>query len=251
MPVKFLFMDEKFARPGSRGRAKVTALAGVLIPAHIHSEVRSRYYRLLAELTGSNGGTISWLPVIHASNLLPEYDDEVRIRFLREIVEIVISFNLRIYRVAYGHGRFLSEVMHNEEKDLLGLCFLGMLSVIKSELEYSQIWPVMEMDGSKIQERNFSRLIQQVDYLSEIDSIRDSITVDNANLGEVLYSNKKSAHGSIVDIVSYLRDLLYMRQIGEELTPFKEKLASLGEDLNAAVSFDEVIWLKYSAASDA
>jgi hypothetical protein len=74
---------------------------------------------------------------------------------------------------------------------------------------------------------------------------KESVSVDNRNLGEVLYTTKRSAHGSVVDCVAYLLHLAFLRSIGHTQTAFKQRLADIASGLSSAIACDEVIELKF------
>ena len=71
------------------------------------------------------------------------------------------------------------------------------------------------------------------------------MSVDNFNLGELLYNTKKSSYGSVTDIVSYLLDARASKLSGQKLSTFKNGLATIADGLVPAIAFDEVIELKF------
>lgn len=243
MTVKFLFMDERYADHDAPKSAKATSLTGVLTPADTHGAIRERFYGLIREAVGSSGRLIVPLPKIHASNLLPEADDETRFSFLEGLVRLINDFELRIYRIGYLHSPQSFRVVKHEI-GLLGLCFQSMLHCIETELVESAVWPVMEVDASNPKhDQSFAGLVQELDYITA-NLGSSSMSINNHNLGEVLYTTKRSAHGAIVDCIAYLLHARFLKLSKCDLTAFKERLATIASGLSLAVCFDEIIELQ-------
>ncbi|MET4219820.1 hypothetical protein ABIB00_005044 [Bradyrhizobium sp. LB14.3] len=243
MITNFLFMDEKFADEGVPLRARAISLTGILISADAHRAFKGRFYGLVHRTIGDEQHVISPMPVVHAMDLFPGKDDDTRFRFLEGIVQIVADLGFRTYRVGYRPTQELLKIVGDKE-GVLGLCFASMLHCLEGELAKSVIWPVMEIDrNSSKQDRSFAGLVQSVDYMtSRLGSA--SMSVHNDNLGELLYTTKKSAYGSLVDCIAYLLHLRFLRSIGHSLTPFKSRLADIASSLEPVISFDEVIEMK-------
>ena len=246
MIVKFLFMDEKYADQRAPPNARAISLTGLLVPATAHPEFRRQYYELLTVALGATRTEIPAIPPIHAASLLPDATDDVRCAFLEGIVSIICQLGFRAYRIGYLKT---PEIMNafKSEKPVVGLCFSGILSCIVPELATSTVWPVMETDGSEIQDRAFAGSMQFVDYATPLLG-PGNITINNENLGEVLYTRKRSAHGTVVDCVSYLLHLRWLRSIGQTQTPYKKRLADIAEGLMPAVAYDKVIRMRFHKA---
>jgi hypothetical protein len=244
MTTNFLFMDEKFADEGAPLGARATSLTGVLIPADTHRAFRGRFYGLVHQAIGDEQHVISPMPVVHAMDLFRGKDDDTRFCFLDGLVQIAIDLGFRTYRVGYRPTPELLKILGGKEGVLLGLCFTSMLCCLKGELAKSVIWPVMEIDRNSLeQDRSFGGLVQNVDYMTSRLGPA-SMSVQNDNLGEVLYATKKSAYGSLVDCIAYLLHLRFLRSIGQPLTSFKSRLADIASRLEPVISFDEVIEMK-------
>jgi hypothetical protein len=239
-------MDEKYAEPNGPAKGRVTSLTGVLIPAIVYPAFRTRFYTLVTAVMSDPSGVINPLPIIHAANIFPHFgsDDERRFKFVNDLADILIELNLRIYRVGYLRSP-KAVAMFADEKSFLGICFLGLISVLKPELNTTQIWPVMETDGSPLQDRTFAGMIQSTDYLTTRLS-GASMTIDNENLGELLYATKRSPSGTAADFAAYLRHMVYLLREDLPLTPFKRRLAEIGARLDAVVAYDETIDMKFS-----
>jgi hypothetical protein len=248
MPVKFLFMDEKYAAQGAPPKARVISLTGLLVPAAAHPEFRRQYYGLLTVALGATKTEIPAIPQIHAASLLPDATDDVRCAFLEGIVSVICQLGFRAYRVGYFKTNEMMNLVKSE-KAVVSLCFSGMLGCITPELATSTVWPVMESDGSEMQDIAFAGSMQFVDYVTPLQG-RDNVTLNNENLGEVLYTKKRSAHGAVVDCVAYLLHLRWLRSIGQIKTPYKERLADIAEGLAPVVAYDEVIRMRVHRPPD-
>jgi hypothetical protein len=236
-------MDEKFADQGAPPPARVTSLTGVLIPTEVHRVFRARFYRLVLDALGEKEGVIQPLPAIHASNLLPGAADETRFAFLNGLVNLVTELKFQIYRIGY---RTTPEIlaMTGGESRVIGLCFSSMLFCLEKELASSAVWPVMEIDRTSAQDRAFAGLMQNIDYITACLGPQ-IMSISNENLGEVLYTTKRSAYGSVVDCVAYLLHLGFLSSIGHFQTPFKTRIAEIASGVRSIIAFDEVIELRF------
>ena len=73
-----------------------------------------------------------------------------------------------------------------------------------------------------------------------------NLSLDNKNIGEVLFSTKNSAYGAAVDFAAYLLHLRHLREQGYKMTPFKERLADIAAPLDAIIGRNEVIEMQFS-----
>jgi hypothetical protein len=246
LQTKFLFMDEKYAEQGGPVRSRVTSLSGVLVPASLHQVFRQRFYQIVVETMRDPEGIINELPEIHAANIFPQFgdDDGRRFDFIEGLVDLVVSLGIKIFRVGYVRSPQMVETF-GDERSVLGLCFHGLLDVLKTEMQTSQIWPVMEIDRSAKQDSTFAGAIRRLDHMTQ--RLPRSVSIDNQNLGEVLYSTKQSAHGTVADFVAYLRHAAYLdRENLIPLTQFKKRLVEISKPLDKVVGFEEVITMQFS-----
>jgi hypothetical protein len=244
MASHFLFMDEKYAEQSAPAHARATSLTGILIPTSKHREFRAGFYKLVNKAIGDPDGLISPMPVIHAMALLPGTDDDTKFNSLEGLVSLINNLEFRTYRVGYRPTSALLALPGMTKQGIVGLCFMGMLGCLKEALTTSVIWPVMEIDQTAAQDRAFAGMLQNADYLTARLGA-SAMSLDNENLGEVLYTTKRSAYGSTVDCVAYLLDAKFLRTIGQPLTPFKARLADIASGLDPTIAFDEVIEIRF------
>lgn len=218
----------------------------MLVPTNQHRVFRERFYRAVASAIGSTVRAVQEMPEIHAKDLLRGFDDEVKLQFLTELVALCVDLKFRIYRVGYYEDPEVLSVFKHR-KALLALSFVGLLHCLEDELSQSEIWPVVETDFSAEQVRHFPGVIQNLDYLTAILG-KSFVTIDNRNLGEVLYSTKRSAYGATVDCIAYLLDAKFRGWSGGIASPFKQQLIDIAERLDSIIEFNEIIALKLEAA---
>lgn len=241
--LKLLFMDERFAHKNEDKTVQATSLTCLLVDMNDHVNFRDRYYALLRGILCDDSNVVPQLPIIHAMDLFPDRDDADRLSLFEGITHIVQELDFKIFRIGYRENRHFGR-SQNDEKEVLSLCFHSVLHCLEKELLVSTIWPVMEIDrGHQNQDRSFPGALRSLDFLTAVIG-KATMSIDNANLGEVLYHSKQSAYGAVVDVVSYLLHVYFRRTEGDRLSPFKQRLAEFGADLHASAVWDEVIDLQ-------
>ncbi len=206
--VAFLYMDEKYPDTNAPPLMQVTSLTGLLISSDKFPRFRDE---LLKIVPGFEEGAKNFNVQIHASNLFPHRSDEDHFQFYSGPVSLVNDFGFSVYRRGVN---FIPDhpLLRKKQKYLLGLCFRSMLISADEYAYYAQIWPVMETDGSKDQDRNFVGYVRWMDeaiaYLQTCGDgveqlIGDDYMVDNSRVGELRYVTKKSIAGVAVDCLSY------------------------------------------------
>lgn len=246
--MKLLFMDEKYADPALPPAMRVTSLTGILVDPETHASFREQFYSLLNKIRSDPDNAISALTAIHAAELFPEYgnDDSRRIEFVEGLVDLMVANQIRIFRVGYVWSPKMKELFKTE-KAVLGICFDGILRTLTNELKANQIWPVMETDRTSIQDQTFAGFIRNLDYYTTRLSAA-SMSLDNSNLGEVLFSTKNSTYGTCVDFAAYLLHLRFLKSQGLTLTPFKEQLAAIAAPLGEVTERNETIEMQIAAS---
>ena len=243
--MKFLFMDETYMP--KRSPVSATTLTGLLVHADAHADIRTQYQDLLKGVRPDPPNTIQRPIDVHAADLFKSLGvaDAVKFDFLNGVVDICLGHDLRIYRVGYYNTPEMLNISRSE-RGILGLCFLGILWALAPELEDNVIWPVMERDGSEEQDRMFAGQVRSIDHMSA--RTEGLLSIDNKNLGELLYTTKHSAYGALVDCVAYLRHVVHLADRRAKLTPFKEELAAIGRRLSPVLVRDETIEMQFHPA---
>jgi len=156
---------------------------------------------------------------------------------------MVLEFGFQIYRVGYYETEEMIRILGGR-KGIIGLCFFGLLSCLRDEIEVNELWPVMETDKSEFQGRSFAGLIQILDYHTTLFGI-NNISINNNNLGDLHYCTKRSIYGAVTDCISYLLDAQSLQSSGQPLSPFKERLAAIANELSPSIVFNEIIEMKF------
>ncbi|MDG5489221.1 hypothetical protein NYR55_11410 [Sphingomonas sp. BGYR3] len=155
------------------------------------------------------------------------------------VSDLLNELKCEIYRIGYRENRHIGE--SKDENLVVSLCYLSLLFCIQSDRPKEFIWPIMELSRNwKMQDQSFAGLIKNNDWVRACTGASLS-SLDNTNLGEVLYSTKYSIYGAAADCASYLLHIKHRRDNGEELTSFKLKLANLAESLDGIIVRDEII----------
>ena len=243
--VAFLYMDEKYPDTNAPPLMQVTSLTGLLISSDKFPRFR---HELLKIVPGFDEGAKNFDVEIHASNLFPNRSDEDHFQFYSGLVSLVNDFECSVYRRGFN---FIPDhpLLRKEEKNLLGLCFRSMLISVNEFAYYAQIWPVMETDGSKDQDRNFAGYIRWMDqataYLQTFGDgveqlIDDDYLVDNSRVGDLHYVTKKSIAGVAVDCLTYLLHCKWLDEKGFPITSYKARLAAIASALRPSIIDDYV-----------
>ena len=238
-------MDETYADLTKPPEAHSVCLTGMLVPADRHREIRGQFYEAVADAVRREPNVVPPVTEIHAASLLPNADDDTRVAFLEKLVGIIINFDLSLYRVGYRRTPILLE-MFKTDKAILSIAFTSMLDLISAELKSTPIWPVMETDHSKVQDQAFAGTVQFADHIAAYIG-PEMLTRDQANLGEVLYSTKRSIHGALVDCAAYLLNVRTFAAQGLISSDYKRRLSLVAERLTPAVKFDEVITMSHDS----
>src|SRR6266478_7870411 len=161
MTVNFLFMDESF-----HPKTRVSSLTGILIPVDHYPELRDGFYKLLAPLIRPSPEVIKLAPELHGHEFLPQETDATKLQILDGVASLVLSHNLRIYRVGYFITPEIERAFKADAK-MTGLCFQSMLFMMQPVLEQERLIPVMDgLDGSTA--RCFSPSLKRVDEMRAI-----------------------------------------------------------------------------------
>lgn len=243
--VAFLYMDEKYLDEQAAPEMQVTSLTGLLVVAEKYPLFRDRFFRLLP---GFDEGPESFKMEVHAGDLFRDRPDEEHFSFYSGLVLLVNELGCRVYRRGFnfipGH-----ELLRKNLRDLVGLCFRSMLIAVDDFEDSSQIWPVMEVDQTKSQDRNFAGFVNWMDYATAHlkmtgdgveELIDDDYMVDNTRIGDLHYVGKKSVGGCAVDSLVYLLHQKWLQERGFTLTNYKTRLAEIASSLESSIVDDFV-----------
>ena len=243
--VAFLYIDEKYLDTQAPPEMQVTSLTGLLVSAETYPLLRDRLFKILP---GFHEGSRNFEIEVHASNLFRDRPDEEHFEFYRALVAIVNELNCKIYRRGFNFAPGHQLLLKNE-KDLLGLCFRSMIIAVDDFEHDAQIWPVIEIDYTEVQDRNFAGYMRWTDhataYLKMIEDgveelIEDDYMVDNARFGDLHYVSKRSIVGCAVDCLVYLLHCKWLSDMEFPMTDYKARLAGIASSLKPSVIDDFV-----------
>ena len=217
--VSFLYMDEKYLAPELSPEMQVTSLTGLLVPADVYPHFRDRLLRLSPRF---DRGPKDYDTEIHAGDLFRDLSDEEHFAFYSGLVSLVNELGCRIYRRGFnfipGDG-----LLRKKQSDLIGICFTSMLIAVHDFEPNTHIWPVMEVDHTKVQDRNFAGYVRWLDSATAHlqmtgDGVEELIDadymVDNTRLGDLHYVSKESVVGSAADCLVYLLHCRWLNERG-------------------------------------
>ena len=243
--LAFLYMDEKYPDTKASPSMQVTSLTGLLIASDQFISFRDAFFRIVP---GFDQGADNFPLEIHAADLLPGRPDEEHFRFYSGLVSLVNDFKFRAYRRGFN---FVPdhELLRKRQKDLVGMCFKSMLISVEDFEHFGQIWPVMETDRSKEQDKNFAGHMRWMDQATAYldwsgDGVEELIDqdymVDNSRFGDLHYVTKKSVGGIAADCVAYLLHCKWLDENGFPTTDYKARLAAIASTLSPAIVDDYI-----------
>ena len=243
--VAFLYMDEKYLDTNAPSEMQVTSLTGLFIEADKYTRFRERIYRILPDF---QEGASSFNIDVHASNLFRDRPDKEHFEFYNRLVSIINELGCRVYRRGFN---FIPShpVLRKKEKQLLSSCYRSMLIAVLDFEDSAQIWPVIEIDRSEVQDRNFAGYTRWTDQATAFlqmtgdgveELIDDDYMVDNSRLGDFHYVNKRSIIGCAVDCLVYLLHQRWLDEMKFPLTAYKAQLAEIASSLHPSTVNDFV-----------
>lgn len=237
--MKFIYLDEC----KDIEHTNIISLTGVLICSNAYQLLRKGFYEILGNYIQPESGTINLNPPeIHGSDLLPLIsDDDEKLRVLREIAELIINVQVRVYRVGYYAKESLISTFGGID-EVLSLCLFGIKVQCQSEYANNMLMPVMDSVNLPVYNA-FSRSIKSLDIMRSASISNSSLSLQNTgNLCEMHFADSKhSALIQIADIVSYLLHAHDYERCGLHQTSFKKKIITISKLIAPSVMKNEVI----------
>jgi hypothetical protein len=249
MELNFLFMDDCH---GNEKKLKTTSLTGLIVSVDMYPQLRTQFYNLMKWSINPETNVINLdPPELHGSKMLLNETDERKIDTYQKIVNLAIDNKLKIYRIGYHRDKKYNPWKlpfgnkgSEHETEFLGMCFFSLLSVMQPEFEEAILIPVMDtVDAGKV--KTFSGLIKNLDIMRET-GLEHSMSIKNSEniLGEVFYADSKySVLTQVVDIISYLRHVMDMHEVGLKKSPFQQSLVQISNQLSPSIVHEKIIRL--------
>ena len=244
--VAFLYLDEKYLDTNAVDEMQVTSLGGLLVVADKYPVLRDRLFSLLPRF---EDGPVAFDTEVHASDLFRDHPDEVHFAFYDGLVELVNELECRVYRRGCNFSPSHA-LLREHEKTYIHFCFKSILLALNSSDLNAQIWPVIEIDHTQIQDTSFAGYVrwmghstaylnfigEGVEELIEIDQM-----IDARKFGDLHYVSKKSIVGSASDCLVYLLHCRWLLEQGCTLGGYKKALASIAMKLDHSLVDDHVV----------
>ena len=233
--LKFLYMDERYIDALAPAEMQVTCLTGILVPWDTYARFRDRFLKLLPDIEKGR------MREVHATNLFRDLPDSEHYAFYCGLVSLANDLGWKSYHRGFnyvpGH-----RLLRQAQSTMLWFCFRNLLiSVAADEDSDVHIWPVMEIDHTKQQDRAFAGFVRTMDFATaHLDITGDGVEelielnqmVDNSRFGEVHYVTKNSFIGSAVDCLCYLLHCKWLLDKGFKISTYKRRLAEIASSLS-------------------
>ena len=243
--VAFLYLDEKYLDAGADDEMQVTSLGGLLVTAGQYPALRDRLFRLLPNFLE---GPDAFGTQVHAANLFPGRTNEERLTFLDGLVSLVNELGCKVYRRGMNFAPYFG-LLRQRERQYLFFCFRSILLAVNASNIDAQVWPVIEIDHSQVQDGTFAGYVRWMDhataYLNTIgvgvaEWIDDDQMVDTRRFGDLHYVSKQSIVGSAADCLLYLVHCKWLQEQGFTLTEYRATLAQIASKIDASLVDDYV-----------
>lgn len=247
MDSNFLFMDETI---NSKLVFPLTSLTGMLIPMRKYESIRSGLYEIANEHIASESASILLiLPELHYNKFLEKYSDDVKYAVLEAIVELVVSLEIKIYRVSY-YSTPETKKFFVHDPDLLGLCWFGIVAVTSDARKNKMLIPVLDAGFNQ----SFQKIVDKFSMFGKnCDVLRHSIIKKSQTIlysemiAEPMYADSK--HSMLIQLVDCIaglrRDLDTKNIIGfKDRSVYKERMATIAKKLDDNMCNEEIIEIK-------
>ena len=240
--ANFLFMDE------SRGtETGIVALTGLLVPLDRYNDLRTRFYELMRWTVEPEERTLRLAPLeLRGSSFLSWHegaDNDLKLRLFSDVAGLVVDERVAVYRVGYHRQKRLNTILAGEV-GYLGLCWIGMLTVLQPVYAAEHLIPVMDGLDMKVAQM-FSQTVRTSDVMRAV-GLEESVSFENTEniLGEVFYCDSRySIFTQVADIVCYLRHISDKHAKGIVLSEFQQQLRDISELLSPVLAYEKITWM--------
>ena len=245
--MNLMFLDECYSQKVRPDSTFISSMTAVIIRADEYNSVRAAFYSILKPFIIPQDKTINLMPPeLHGRDLLrdePDEDDRKKLDTYHQVVDLVIEYNLGIYRVGYYITPEYKTTFKGDERGT-SQCWFAITTVTQPVYEDELLIAIM--DGFETETvRKMSLMIRGCDIMRFAD-LGNSISLKNTEniIGEVFYADSRySVMIQIVDVVAYLRNVNDLREEGMKFSSFKEKVLAEAKRLDTVMKCDEVVEL--------
>jgi hypothetical protein len=238
--MQLLFMDETASEP-VKGLSRIVAVTGVVLPVTRYAQARSRFYQSFRGRRTEGGLTVDLAPIeLHGRKLLPDATDDEKIAALNRVADVVLEYELGIYRFGYVDHKNLKRFFNSDDV-AYALSWADLVSAVQPELRDGPLIPVADTGNPQLAE-HMSRFIRNIDVLREA-GFGGSLSINATEniIGEVFFGDSKySVFVQVADIVSYLLLQRDMRRVGWPISQFKERVLVVADRLVSAIRAERI-----------
>jgi hypothetical protein len=238
LPVFFFCMDELVESTGSRG---FTALTGILVPAARAHDLRHRVYQAFASEIQPSASSILMPPELHLSDFLRHRSDDHKLSILADLVGVLVSLGIRIYRSGYRYNRHRAATEFARDPELRTLLWLSLWVRLQPVLKKTVIVPVLDAGfdrGFQPVVDGFSDLVRFSDVLRTTPLRENVTTPESVNMLEVLYVDSK--YSTLVQLADLVSGLCRISERAHLATSFKAALREVAAPLSSLMEYNSV-----------
>ncbi|MCK5374656.1 MAG: DUF3800 domain-containing protein [Alphaproteobacteria bacterium] len=246
----FLFIDESIIELNRN--KKLYTYNAIKVPVSVYSELRSNLYNSISKVLGHNNqNEIRAIPELHYNDFLPEENDDIKFSVMSEIVNAIIKYDIKIYRVGYYRTKETEKIVFKDNIDsqFYSLCWFGIQSVTTEIRKENLLIPVVDagFNGS-FQSRvdGFGHPQKLVDQMWEKHS--EGISLGYAdNIAETSFVDSKfSIFVQAADCITGLRNTIIQNSNNTEISEYKKQMGDISQllDDGNVIAHEEHITLK-------
>ncbi|MCP5082325.1 MAG: hypothetical protein GY948_11575 [Alphaproteobacteria bacterium] len=218
--MQFVFIDEQYDT-GERG--SYTAIVAAIFSENVINEFRREFvaeYAKILHPTAQENNTIHVsLPVLHGSDFLPDYDDDVKIAVFELISNLSVKYNVKFIRTGY-YDKSLFFLKSKPNAKRVGFCIHNLDYCLTDYFNENYIY-LYELDRENLDKTDYNDNYIINRYGQE-PNLSFSIDIEQ-RLGR-FYCNKENYCMYMADVVGHwllksdngrLRDVEFVCGAGE------------------------------------
>jgi hypothetical protein len=231
--TKFIFIDDTYDP-----KIRRFTLTGVVLPVEQYGAVTAAFYAILKPFIVPSEGIVNLHPPeLHGVDFMRSEDDATKFNTLRQLVELVNRFRLRVVRVGCVDNEPLQEVFEGNQPAMWGHCWFRFQERFEWLIAEGLLIPIMDaVDREKV--RHFSGQMRVRDVLRAA-GLGGALSPPSGSenvLGEVFYAESRYASMiQLADCVSYLLNAEELVRYGAARSPFKSAIADISRKLDTTL----------------
>lgn len=231
----FFFVDESKI---SISNTDVYSMTGLCIPISKYADLRKSLYQGLVEILGIHrNNVILPMPELHYCSFLNDYDDNVKLKSIKFIVEELVTNKIEIYRIGYFDKNYPYGDNNKNDKSryYYSACWFSLQQVSTETRRSGLQIPVFDAGFNP----SFQRMVDGYSGSQKLcDSISstlspESISIHHSeNLAEISYvDSKHSILIQIADCISGLMNERMRKKFNAPLSAYKNEIYEISKEL--------------------